>query len=70
MSHKQTLRLIRNLGEGYNNVVKEWKKAIESASVNQYVESDDSWQTESSVSDDSEDDTFSSTGLLYVIFAC
>jgi len=51
-------------------VVKEWKKAIESASVNQYVESDDSWQTESSVSDDSEDDTFSSTGLLYVIFAC
>jgi len=64
VSHKQTLRLIRKLGEGYDKVVKEWKKAVESASVDQDLESDDSWVTESSVSDDTENDVFSSTGLL------
>lgn len=65
VSHKQTLRIIRKLGEEYDKVVKEWKKAVESASAEQDVESDNSWVTESSISDDSEDEVFSSTGLLY-----
>ena len=43
-------------------MVKEWKKAMESASVDQDVESDDNWIIESSVSDDLEDEVFSSTG--------
>jgi len=50
-------------------VVKGWKKAIESASMEQDMESDDSWVTESSVSDDSEDEIFSSTGVLLVFLA-
>ena len=35
---------------------------MESASVDQDVESDDNWIIESSVSDDLEDEVFSSTG--------
>ena len=65
VSHKQTLSIVKQLGEKYNETVKKWKKVIEMRTVDNYPlashDSDSSWCPESSDSE-FEIEQFSTTG--------
>ena len=74
VSHQQTLKIVKQLGENYDETVKKWKKVIEMRAIDHddhqlaNCDSDSSWCTDSDGSQNSDSENefemeqFSTTG--------